>query len=292
MRRHWPIHWPLAIQIHLLEDNRDFSSPGPFPANRYTLQPLCNYQGCAGAPMSQKGWLGGRVWQEEAQEEQCLLPIQEPYSPFLVHFDGAKGTWDVHKCTIVTRSHFGVTRQGQGRTARCRDHSWRQAARGSQPARTLFCGWLSGRALTSTVRDEGSGTKLPSEFLLNGWKMNFFFLNLGSLNWKSSSVGSLSFKETAFPSSGDFSEFSTSLVSSWSSDNVLFLLSALESFLGDLEGDKQMLRSSSLPPLSSSSLSSVPSILLSASSDMSTSGKSWCKTNAHGTFYARHANSQ
>ena len=31
-----------------------------------------------------------------------------------------------------------------------------------------FCGWLSGRALTSTVRDEGSGTKLPSEFLLNG----------------------------------------------------------------------------------------------------------------------------
>ena len=93
--------------------------------------------------------------------------------------------------------------------------------------------------MTSKTTWEGSGMQVVlSAVRLNGWKMNFFFRNLGSLNWKSASVGrwlSCCCKlqsSTAGPEAPD------------TADPLRGSCNFRTAFLGDLAGDRQMLSSS------------------------------------------------
>ena len=104
----------------------------------------------------EKSRKGGACSQLKHSASRLHLALIEPKVPFQQMSQGV-----LHLIKI--------TRLGQGHKAKCKDRSLRQAAQESQPVQEP-CHYIKEETLgqTSTALEEGSGTRLPSPFLLNG----------------------------------------------------------------------------------------------------------------------------
>ena len=104
----------------------------------------------------EKSRKGGACSQLKHSAPRLHLALIEPEVPFQQMSQGV-----LHLIKI--------TRLGQGHKAKCKDRSLRQVAQESQPVQEP-CYNIKEETLgqTSTALEEGSGTRLPSPFLLKG----------------------------------------------------------------------------------------------------------------------------